>query len=237
MKKVMVVLAASLITLAGLSPAVVVAGGFPHGRGGAQRGLFDPASLSFHGSRSFHGPGLHRPLVPFGVPRRHFFHPFVPFGSSTVFVFSTPSFVVSDSLYDPPAPPAAYATPVVAYPPPVVMPPPPPAAPRVVEYPNGRYELHGDGLTSPYVWVWIPKPAPEPPPPPPPPDARSTPAPPSRPARSADASSRHPSELYCFADDQGTVTWTDRLAKIPERYRSRAKRASEIAVSRCGGQG
>jgi hypothetical protein len=28
---------------------------------------------------------------------------------------------------------------------------------RVVQYPHGRYELRGDGLTVPYAWVWIPK--------------------------------------------------------------------------------
>ena len=57
------------------------------------------------------------------------------------------------------------------------------AAPTVtvVQYPQGRYELRGDGVSVPYYWVWIPiqyyayapaPPAPgypEPPPPPPPP--------------------------------------------------------------------
>jgi hypothetical protein len=41
---------------------------------------------------------------------------------------------------------------------------------RVVTYPEGRYELRGDGTTSsPYYWVWIPTgytPAHNPPPPP-----------------------------------------------------------------------
>ena len=43
------------------------------------------------------------------------------------------------------------------------------AYPNVVQYPNGRYELHGDGIYSAYQWIWIPNPAPLPPPPPPPP--------------------------------------------------------------------
>jgi len=33
----------------------------------------------------------------------------------------------------------------------------PRATDRVVSYPEGRYELRGDGtVTSPYYWVWIP---------------------------------------------------------------------------------
>jgi hypothetical protein len=41
---------------------------------------------------------------------------------------------------------------------------------HVYTYPDGRYELHGDGTaSSPYYWVWIPSgvqsvPAPPPPP-------------------------------------------------------------------------
>ena len=32
-----------------------------------------------------------------------------------------------------------------------------PAGGRVVNYPEGRYELRGDGTAAaPYVWVWIP---------------------------------------------------------------------------------
>lgn len=27
---------------------------------------------------------------------------------------------------------------------------------RVVQYPHGRYELRGDGMTVPWAWVWIP---------------------------------------------------------------------------------
>src|SRR5262245_38410038 len=42
-------------------------------------------------------------------------------------------------------------------------PPPPPPMPSVVEYPNGRFELRGDGMTMPYNWVWIPNPPPPPP--------------------------------------------------------------------------
>ena len=38
---------------------------------------------------------------------------------------------------------------------------------RTVTYPEGRYELRGDGsATAPYYWVWIPKGAKAPNPPP-----------------------------------------------------------------------
>jgi hypothetical protein len=43
-----------------------------------------------------------------------------------------------------------------------------PTGQRVVNYPNGRYELYGDGMNTPYYWVWIPAGATLPAPPPPP---------------------------------------------------------------------
>ena len=43
----------------------------------------------------------------------------------------------------------------------------PAASDRVVTYPEGRYELRGDGTTTaPYYWVWIPAGATPPNPPP-----------------------------------------------------------------------
>jgi hypothetical protein len=51
---------------------------------------------------------------------------------------------------------AAPAPPVVAQ-----------SAERVVTYPEGRWQLHGDGTTaSPYYWVWVPAGSSPPPPPP-----------------------------------------------------------------------
>jgi hypothetical protein len=41
---------------------------------------------------------------------------------------------------------------------------------RVVTYPEGRYQLYGDGTRVPYYWVWVPSGAtvtPAPPAPPP----------------------------------------------------------------------
>lgn len=58
---------------------------------------------------------------------------------------------------------APYPT-VYTLPAPVVVTAPPPAPmATVVQYPHGRYELRGDGLTVPYQWVWIPNPPPPPP--------------------------------------------------------------------------
>lgn len=51
----------------------------------------------------------------------------------------------------------------------VIQPGIPVPQPPVVQYPHGRYELHGDGTSTPYQWVWIPAVPPPPPPPPPPP--------------------------------------------------------------------
>ena len=41
-------------------------------------------------------------------------------------------------------------------------------APNTVSYPEGRYQLYGDGSATPYYWVWIPAGTVPPPPPPPP---------------------------------------------------------------------
>ncbi len=48
-------------------------------------------------------------------------------------------------------------TPVPAASPPTTVVVTPSPGQRVVTYPEGRYELYGDGTaTAPYYWVWIP---------------------------------------------------------------------------------
>jgi hypothetical protein len=85
--------------------------------------------------------------------------------------------------------------------------------PNVIEYPNGRYELRGDGIATPYRWVWIPNPPAGPPPDAPPaPGAPATPGPASK------------LELYRWTDEQGAVHWTDRYEAVPERYRAQVTR-------------
>ncbi len=156
------------------------------------------------------------PVVPrrFSHPfvRPFVFHPFFPH-QFVPFVVAAPPIIVS-------APPTVLFTPpsvVYVQPPPVmtVTPLPPPPTPSVIEYPNGRYELRGDGITTPYTWAWIPKP---PPPPPGLPDV------PEDPPSTERRPSAHGAEIYRWTDERGVTTWTDRLDKVPEWYRAQAQR-------------
>jgi hypothetical protein len=92
----------------------------------------------------------------------------VALGLASFAVFSQ---LIAPALYPRPV----YATPVYVPGPPsyviyapqpqlVVVPPSSPTPlPSVVQYPHGRYELRGDGVTAAYQWVWIPNPPPAPP--------------------------------------------------------------------------
>jgi len=157
---------------------------------------------------------------------RPFSHRFVPFGviSSPVVVFAppvvygAPAYSDQSAYYNPPAaysqPPPVYNPSPTVYNPPVsstvsVAPPPP----SVVEYPTGRYELRGDGMTTPYTWVWIPNPPPAPP----------AAAPPAGAPASGDASPSRHGQLYRWTDEQGVVHLTDRWDAVPEEYRTQAK--------------
>jgi hypothetical protein len=149
---------------------------------------------------------------------RPFIRPFFPF-----------AFVVA-------APPVVYAAPPPYYPPPIDYPPAdydpsasysPPVSyaptPSVVQFENGRYELRGDGVTTPYIWVWVPNPPTVPPP--------TGPPPPSTPPAVGEPTSGGPSaprmsQLYRWIDEQGVVHWTNRLDRVPEQYRSRAKQTT-----------
>jgi len=64
------------------------------------------------------------------------------------------------NLPSPPGAPSAYSAPAPTYsapPAPVqqTYAAPAPAQPTVFQYPHGRYELRGDGITTAYQWVWI----------------------------------------------------------------------------------
>ncbi len=122
--------------------------------------------------------------------------------------------IASPVIVDAPPPVVYSALPVFYNPPPttgtVAVAPAPPPMPTVIQYPTGRYELRGDGVTTPYVWVWIPNPPSAPPPPP-------TPPPPAR-----------DSQLYRWTDEQGAVHWTDRWDAVPEQYRPRTTRPGLI---------
>ena len=198
-----------------------------HGRGGGGRfgdgGSFHKHGHSFHkhGS-SFHKHGVHGHRV---FPRH-----FKGFGvviAPPLVVYSPPLFDPFPSFYTAPvyappvSPPVVYSPPVsppVMYSPPLVSQPPPPS-PQVVQYPNGRYELRGDGIRTPHTWVWIPNP---PPPPPAPPSAPPAGTPDGAPtSRDAPETRQH---VYHWVDEHGVAHWTNRLESVPRRYRDVAKR-------------
>ena len=164
------------------------------------------------GSRPF----AHRHGAPGSFASRSFFHR--PFALGIAIVGYRLSYgglsyygAPSGYYYDPSlayAPPVTYGSPMGG----AVSLAPSPPMPSVIEYPTGRYELRGDGVTAPYRWVWIPNPPSAPPTAPPPADAPKSPAPPtSGPAR--------PTTVYRWTDAEGVLHLTDRRDSIPARYR------------------
>jgi hypothetical protein len=222
-------LAVSLAVLV-LTPAVAAAGGRGGVGGFARRGPV----VAGGGFRS-HGFAHQRPSV-FPIPRNpwkswgvtrpspgHRFHdrhtfvsPWVvpSVAAPVVAVAPSPNIVVYQEQ----------SAPVLAQ-----APAPVPAAPipmvTVVEYATGRYELRGDGLTTPYVWVWIPNPPPGPPPPEQAPPS-APPAPSGGGVQPDGERSTRVGDLYRWTDEHGVTTWTDRLSRVPERYRSQAQGAA-----------
>jgi hypothetical protein len=179
-------------------------GGFPHF-----------ASRPFPGGPRRVGPQRFvRRAVPAGASAAAFVYaPPLVYGSAPQydpFAYDAMAAYAPPVSYAPPpsyAPPVGYAPPVAYAPSPagaVTLAPPPspptPPTPDVVEFPTGRYELRGDGITTPLTWVWVPAPPSEPPPGEP---------------------SRH--QLYRWTDPDGVAHWTDRLDGIPERYRAEAQ--------------
>jgi hypothetical protein len=159
-----------------------------------------------------HSFGRH-PFVSHRFSHRHFFRPIVPFGvvaSSIVFYAPAPVYYAAPPAY---YGPATYYAPSAGGA--ITVPPSPPPMPGVVEYPTGRYELRGDGVTTPYVWVWIPNPPSAPPPSEPPASPGTAPG---------GAPAAPQSQLFQWTDDEGAVHWTNGWEAVPERYRPRAKR-------------
>jgi len=216
MRKGAVVVAVSVALLATLRTTHSAdADRLSHGRNAGDRSsvgqFFQGRGHSVHGQG--HGFQEHR----FGHRRffpRHF-------GSFSVLapplvVFSSPPVLLD--------PPPYYSAPVYAPPvgynsPTYTQPPPPPPVPRVVEYPTGRYELRGDGISTAYTWVWIPNPPP-PPAAPPPTAPLSSGGPVSG---SGDAPPARLKQLYRWVDEEGVVHWTDRSETVPPRYRANGK--------------
>ena len=132
-----------------------------------------------------------------------------PFVGTTGFI-GTPSVIVTTT----PSPPVIVeSAPIVLAPPsmvtasPIALPAPAtlPTA-TLVDHPDGWYQLRGDGATTPYQWVWIPKP-------PGPPASRVESTPVARDARGP---------AYQWTDDRGVTTWTNKLERVPKRFRDQA---------------
>jgi hypothetical protein len=189
------------------------------------------------GGRGFVQPGFaHRPgFGPGFGHQHHFFRPFFPFGivvgPAVVYAapYDYPPSYYPPPYYDPPvySAPMTYSPPVSYAPPPsqtisVAPAPPPPPSPNVVQFATGRYELRGDGVSTPYTWVWIPNPPTSPPP------AAPTAPPAGEPgSNGANGGSGHTAtrvgQLYRWTDARGVVYWTDRIDAVPEQYRSKVK--------------
>jgi len=202
-----------------LTPAVALAhpGGFHGGRVGVGPVVGGPVVARPLVTRPFvTRPFATHPFVPHRFFPRPFLRPVLPIVvlASPVVVYAPPPvYYGAPASYAPPAyynynPPAAYSPPGGGT---VSVAPPP--MPTVVQYPTGRYELRGDGITTPYTWVWIPNPPSAPPPA----------APPTGEPASGDPPPARHSQLYRWTDEQGVVSWTDRWDAVPERYRTQAK--------------
>jgi hypothetical protein len=177
-----------------------------------------------------HGGGSHRGAHNGGPGGRSFAHR--PFGGGFI-VLAPPFWYGSDLSYDPgPAYPSALAYGPAVYPgvggPGVGGPgvggtlalaAPTPPTPSVIQYPTGRWELRGDGLTIPYRWVWIPNPPSAPPSPTPPSGEPVTPVPPASTRPEPPGNTK----IYRWTDGQGVLHLTDRLDTVPERYRAQAR--------------
>jgi hypothetical protein len=156
----------------------------------------------FPGHRFQGGPFFSPSVVPYGG------------GSSvTTYIVSPPIDTSAAIVYAAPPPASVY-------------PETPAPIPSVVDYPTGRYELRGDGIATPYVWVWIPKPPPAPPleaPPSVPPPSGALPDPAPRAGADDRAPASRAGTFYRWTDESGVTTLTDRLSKVPERFRAQAQ--------------
>jgi hypothetical protein len=148
---------------------------------------------------------------------------FTPFVGAPGFI-GTPSVIVTapEVALAVEASPVVYVSPVISTPAAVAALPAPATlpTPTLVDHPDGWYQLRGDGATTPYRWVWIPKP----------PVAPASPAEPAPSAQGSDAPAR-PAEshardgrgqAYHWTDDRGVTTWTNRLERVPKRFRDQA---------------
>ena len=229
--------AVSAILLASFVTAPVPANSFggPRGvnRGGGLQG-FNPEGFQGFNPGGFQGFNPGQGGRPFKsefsehgrfFPHQRFQRSFAWAGGYLVGGYGAP-FSYDSTYYDPTlGDPLPYRTPaynpsgLYTLPPygsvvvPRAVPEPAALARQAIEYPGGRYELRGDGVTIPYNWVWIPNPPAGPPAPAPPPTASG----------SGDQSSAHRSKLYQWVDEQGVVHMTNNAEAVPEPFRKHTK--------------
>lgn len=228
MKTHKAVLALSLAAMVAgvLAPTAVPADSGRHGGArphGGRHVLMGPGPGHVHPHRHFHRPFVPRvsPRFPYSSPYFHgtgYYAPPVIYGSSLSYGYGSSSGYDPPLAYSPRPAPAPITTFVAT-----------PTRPSVIEYPTGRYELRGDGISTPYVWVWIPNP------PPPPASAPESPTstraePPAHPAASEGPSPRR-SQLYRWVDEQGVVHLTDNPESVPAQYREPAAAAAQGGAS------
>ncbi len=122
-----------------------------------------------------------------------------------------------------------YGTSLTAYAPSPFATDPVPAAfptPTLIDYSTGWYQLRGDGVTSAYTWVWIPRPPAVPAPPAEPPPLARAPEP-SPPPAVGPSPRAELSPAYHWTDERGVTTWTNRLERVPKRFREQAAASSQ----------
>ena len=235
--------ALSVVAVVAVIGALASSSAFAHGaRGGSsgfRGGHFAGSSRSGTGGfvhKRFSAPQksvFPQPVDPWkswgGSAKHHGNHDlaFAPFVGATGFI-GTPSVIVTAPTVPlvVEASPVIHVSPVISAPAAVAL--PGPAAlpiPTLVDYPGGWYQLRGDGATTPYRWIWIPKPPVSPEPssdPTPPAQGADTPA---RPTESRARDSR--GQAYHWTDDRGVTTWTNRLEKVPKRFRDQAAASAQ----------
>jgi hypothetical protein len=204
---------------------------------GVSRSVAVPLPQSFGGGPVVGGAtlGVSRAVaVPF-PPQRFVPRPFVRPSFPFAVVAGAPAVVYAAPPYGSAYYPPAYYDPAVSYGAPMSYSPPVSGAvslaadptQNVVQFPTGRYELRGDGVSTPFTWAWIPNP----PTSPPPAALTALPAAPAaspvrEPGSGRSQSPARVGHLYRWIDEQDVVHWTDRLDAVPEQYRSRVKQTS-----------
>lgn len=205
-----------------LAPTAALADG-SHGRTDGSRVIAGGWPFMSHPSVPHHPVPRHsvaHHVAPHHVAPHHFFghghgfgtrpvfRPVIPFPliASSVIVYARPAVYTPTIYSDPPVSyvpaPAVYSSPPGGT---VSIAPAPAPMPTVVQFSTGRYELRGDGGTTPYTWVWIPNPPT---------------APPETPSMdrsvSENSTPARPSRLYRWTDEQGVVHLTDNREAVPE---------------------